>query len=222
MEKAVVLVLVSGGVDSTTLLHYVVKELGREVKALTILYGQKHSKEIECSTYQCNLLGVPFEIIDLSLLAPYFSSSSLVGKEEVPDVVEVMGDPQPSTYVPNRNMLFLALAAAYAENLGIQEVYYGAQKHDLYGYWDTTPQFLQALNDVFSLNRKNGIQILAPFVDYTKTDVVRKGLELGVDYAHTWSDYFGREKASRHSATSAERLKAFAELGIEDPLEYED
>lgn len=222
MTKAVV--LVSGGVDSTTLLHYAVKELKRDCQALTILYGQKHSKEIDCSQYQCNLLDVPFEIIDLSFLAPYFSSSSLVrtSSENIPDVIEVLGDPQPSTYVPNRNMLFLALAAAYAENLDIQEVYYGAQRHDLYGYWDTTPEFLDRINSLFALNRKNGIQILAPFVDYSKADVIRKGLELGVDYAHTWSCYSGGEKASRRSATSAERLKAFAELGLTDPLEYGD
>lgn len=217
-------VLVSGGVDSTTLLHYVVKNLKLDCHALTILYGQKHSKEIECSKYQCDLLKVPFEIIDLSFLAPYFSSSSLVNtsKEEVPDVIDVLGDPQPSTYVPNRNMLFLALAAAYAENIGATEVYYGAQKHDLYGYWDTTPDFLQALNNVFALNRKNTIKINAPLVDFTKTEVVKLGLDLGVDFAHTWSDYFGGEKANRRSATSAERLKAFAELGLTDPLEYED
>lgn len=217
-------VLVSGGVDSTTLLHYVVKELKREVKALTILYGQKHAKEIDCSKYQCNLLNVPFEIIDLSFLAPYFSSSSLVqtSQESIPDVVEVLGDPQPSTYVPNRNMIFLAIAAAYAENLGIQEVYYGAQRHDIYGYWDVTPDFLNRINHTFELNRKNTIQILAPFVDYSKADVIKLGLDLGVDYSKTWSDYFGGEKASRRSATSAERLKAFAELGLTDPLEYGD
>lgn len=216
-------VLVSGGVDSTTLLHYIVKELKRDCLALSIVYGQKHDKEIECSKYQCNLLGVPLEIIDLSFLASYFSSSSLVktSTEQVPDVIEVLGDPQPSTYVPNRNMLFLALAAAYAENLGIQEVYYGAQRSDIYGYYDTTPEFLNRINYLFELNRKNTIQILAPFVDYLKRDIIKLGLELGVDYSHTWSCYTGGEKANPRSATSAERLKAFAELGLTDPLEYE-
>lgn len=220
--KAVI--LVSGGIDSTTLLHYVVKSLDRDCHALSILYGQKHSKELDCSKYQCNLLRVPLEIIDLSFLSSYFSSSSLIetSSNEIPDVTEVLGDPQPSTYVPNRNMLFLAIAAAYAENLNICEVYYGAQRHDLYGYWDTTPEFLQRLNSVLSLNRKNTIEILAPFVDYSKADVIKLGMELGVDYSHTWSDYFGRDKPSRRSATSAERLKAFAELGLADPLEYAD
>lgn len=222
MKQAVV--LVSGGIDSTTLLHYVVKELKQDCTALSIIYGQKHSKEVDCARYQCELLGVPFDLLDLSFFGKFLSSSSLINgsKEEVPHIIDVMGDPQPSTYVPNRNMMFLSIAAAYAENLGANDVYYGAQRHDLYGYFDTTPEFLYRINYVLELNRKNQVTIKAPFVQYSKANVIALGLSLGVDYSHTYSCYSGNEKPSRFSATSAERLKAFAELGLTDPLEYAD
>lgn len=222
MKKAVV--LVSGGVDSTTLLHYAVKEHNRDCHALSILYGQRHDKEVECAKWQCDLLKVPYEILDLSFFASFLSNSSLIrgSAEEVPHIIDVMGDPQPTTYVPNRNMMFLSIAAAYAENMGAQEVYYGAQKHDLYGYFDTTPEFLSRINAVLQLNRKNTVCIKAPFVEYSKADVIKLGLSLEVDYGKTWSCYSGGDKPSRFSATSAERLKAFAELGLEDPLEYAD
>jgi 7-cyano-7-deazaguanine synthase len=131
-----------------------------------------------------------------------------------------MGDPQPVTYVPNRNMIFLALAAAFAETQGVGDIYYGAQRHDIYGYWDTTPQFLEQLNNVYRLNRKTPIQILAPFVTYSKTDILRKGLELEVDYGKTWSCYEGQDMACGRCPTCAERLQAFQNLGLTDPLPY--
>lgn len=218
------IVLISGGIDSTTVLHYVVKKLKHNTVGLSILYGQRHDKEIECAKWQCELLGVPYEIIDMSFLGKHLSNSSLIknSNKEVPHIKDVMGDPQPSTYVPNRNMMFLSLAAAYAENIDAKEVFYGAQKHDLYGYWDSTTEFLDRINHVLDLNRKNKIKIKAPLVEYSKAEVIKLGLSLGVDYSHTWSCYTGGDKPSRYSATSAERLKAFVELGLEDPLEYMD
>jgi len=139
----------------------------------------------------------------------------------VPDVAAVMGDPQPPTYVPNRNMIFLALAAAYAETNDVADIYYGAQSHDMYGYWDTTPEFLAQLNQVYGLNRKTAVQIKAPLVNHSKTDILRLGLELEVDYAQTWSCYEGQETACGRCPTCAERLKAFANVGLVDPLPYE-
>lgn len=132
----------------------------------------------------------------------------------------VTGDPQPITYVPNRNMIFLALAAAFAESLGADAVFYGAQRHDLYGYWDTTPDFLERLNHVYALNRKTPVHIRAPFVHHSKADLLRIGLDLGVDYGQTWSCYRGETLACGRCPTCAERLQAFAEVGVPDPLEY--
>jgi 7-cyano-7-deazaguanine synthase len=118
-------------------------------------------------------------------------------------------------------MIFLALAAAFAETQGVSDIYYGAQRHDIYGYWDTTPQFLEQLNNVYRLNRKAPIQILAPFVTYSKTDILRIGLELEVDYSKTWSCYEGQDVACGRCPTCAERLQAFQNLGLTDPLTYQ-
>lgn len=215
-------VIVSGGLDSVTLLHHLVQREGLNPAVLTFNYGQKHGREVACARVQASLLGLAeHHIVDLSLMGPLFSASALVSADiAIPGIDEVRGDPQPATYVPNRNMIFLALAAAYAETQGVTDVYYGAQRHDMYGYWDTTADFLERLNGVFRLNRKRPIQIQAPFVDYSKTEILRMGLELGVDYAETWSCYEGEELACGRCPTCAERLGAFKEIGLPDPLPY--
>lgn len=214
--------IVSGGMDSVTLLHHLIKVEKRSPAVITFGYGQKHDKEIEYAKTQAALLGCENHLVlDLALLRPLFANSALVSRETaVPDIMDVLGDPQPTTYVPNRNMIFLALAVAYAETQGVSNVFYGAQRHDIYGYWDTTPQFLEQLNRVYRLNRKTPVTIQAPFVQYSKTDILRHGLELEVDYRLTWSCYEGRDVACGHCPTCAERLKAFEEVGIPDPLPY--
>jgi 7-cyano-7-deazaguanine synthase len=214
--------IVSGGMDSVTLLHYLVKKLNLRPTVLTYIYGQKHTREIEAARYQTDLLGcTDHQVMDLSILTPAFASSSLVSRERaIPHIEEVQGDPQPATYVPNRNMIFLSIAAAFAETRGASAIYYGAQAHDLYGYWDTTPDFLERINQLLTLNRKNAIQIHAPLVHMPKADVLRLGLDLGVDYAHTWSCYEGHALACGRCPTCAERLNAFKEVGLKDPLEY--
>ena len=222
-EPADCVVIVSGGLDSVTLLHYLVKTKRRRPAVLTFHYGQKHAREIDCARYQAALLDCTDHLVlDLSLLRPLFAHSALVDASvAIPQAEEVRGDPQPATYVPNRNMIFLALAAAYAESHGVRDVYYGAQRHDLYGYWDTTPDFLARLNQVYALNRKTPVHIHAPFVQQSKADLLRIGLALGVDYAQTWSCYAGSARACGRCPTCAERLQAFAEVGMTDPVRYE-
>ncbi len=215
--------IVSGGLDSVTLLHHLVKQEKRNPAVITFLYGQKHHKEVDFARRQVALLGLKTHLVlDLNLLQPLFAHSALVDENTaVPDILDVMGDPQPTTYVPNRNMIFLALAAAYAETNGVGDIYYGAQRHDIYGYWDTTPDFLARLNQVYQLNRKTPLAIHAPFVEQSKTDLVRLGLELEIDYSQTWSCYVGGEKACGRCPTCTERLKAFADLSLTDPLSYQ-
>ena len=215
-------VIVSGGMDSVTLLHTMIKQEKRDPAVMTFQYGQKHSKEIECAKAQVALLGVKAHmIVDLRATQAIFGTSALVNENvTIPDMQDVVGDNQPATYVANRNMLFLAYAVAYAESLKVDRVYYGAQAHDLYGYWDTTTEFLERLNNVYSLNRRDAVKIEAPFVRYSKADVLRTGLALGVDYAQTWSCYAGRELACGQCPTCAERLKAFEEVGLVDPIAY--
>jgi 7-cyano-7-deazaguanine synthase len=132
----------------------------------------------------------------------------------------VQGDPQPPTYVPSRNLIFLSVAAAYAEAQGVADVFYGAQRHDLYGYWDTTPQFVERLNALLALNRKTTINVQTPFVHFSKADILRLGVELGVEYAQTWSCYEGDTLACGVCPTCTERLQAFEEIGQRDPVPY--
>ena len=221
-EKPSSIAIVSGGMDSVTLLHHLVKVEKLVPAVITFVYGQKHDKEVELAKLQAELLGCHEHLVlDLSPLRPLFADSALVAQDvQIPNVEDVLDDPQPLTYVPNRNMIFLALAAAYAETNGVTTVYYGAQSHDMYGYWDTTPEFLERINGLFGLNRKKPIQIKAPLVNYSKTDILRLGLELEVDYGQTWSCYEGRELACGLCPTCAERLKAFENLGMIDPLPY--
>lgn len=214
--------IVSGGMDSVTLLHYLVKREHRHPSVISFLYGQKHSKEIDFARLNVEMLGCESHLmVDLTSFESLFSTSALVSENvKVPDIQDVRGDPQPSTYVPNRNMIFLALAVAYAESKEVRDVFYGAQLHDMYGYWDTTKEFLETLNHVYELNRKNVIRIQAPFVKLSKTDIARIGLELGVDYSLTWSCYQGQDLACGKCPTCAERLEAFRQVGIPDPLLY--
>jgi 7-cyano-7-deazaguanine synthase len=114
--------------------------------------------------------------------------------------------------------MLLSVAAAYAEAQGATEVFYGAQAHDEYGYWDCTADFLERINHVLALNRRYPITIHAPFVGEKKSSLVRMGLELGVDFAQTWSCYRGGDAPCGTCPTCVERAKAFAEAGVADPL----
>ena len=214
--------IVSGGMDSVTLLHHLMKTMERQPAVITFLYGQKHEREVECARQNVAALGITqHTVVDLAPMRAIFGTSALVNENvAIPDMTDVVGDPQPPTYVPNRNMIFLALAVAYAESVGASTVYYGAQRHDVYGYWDTTPEFLARLNQVYGLNRKTPVRIEAPFVQYSKADILRIGLKLGVDYEQTWSCYAGGEAACGRCPTCAERLTAFEEVGIADPVPY--
>ncbi len=220
-----VVVLVSGGVDSSVLVHYVAKQLGKTgIHALSFNYGQRHSRELVCAAYQGKAAGaVEHRILDISFLGPLLCEGSvlLAGGGAVPDLKDLPEKDlvQPPTYVPNRNMMFLAMAAAYAEAHGMREVYYGAQAQDEYGYWDCTREFLDRINGVLALNRKEAVNICAPFVDKSKAEIVEMGIALGVDFSHTWSCYRGEEKACGTCPTCVERLNAFRSAGMVDPLE---
>jgi 7-cyano-7-deazaguanine synthase len=215
--------ILSGGMDSVTLLYYLVKVMQRQPSIISFTYGQKHIKEVDFARENAKLLGChDHQACDLSTMSDLFRTSALVTSDvSVPTFEAVRGDSQPPTYVSNRNMIFLALAAAYAESHEANEVFYGAQRHDLYGYWDTTPDFLNRLNDVYALNRKTAVRIEAPFVEYSKADILRQGLALGVDYGKTWSCYAGQALVCGICPTCVERLAAFAELGIPDPVPYQ-
>jgi len=224
MAEPSAVVLLSGGMDSTTLLHAVCRTPGMErVYALSFAYGQKHSRELEMAAWQAKAAGVArHEIVDMAFFAGLTRGGSALTDPaiDVPALDTLTADQlqQPPTYVPNRNMILLSLAAAWTESLGAASVYYGAQAQDRYGYWDCTTEVVQRLNQVFSLNRGRGVTIRAPFAMMPKSDVVREGLQLGVDYAQTWSCYRGGTRPCGVCPTCVERQRAFAAAGVEDPL----
>lgn len=218
-------VLLSGGVDSTVLLHHVARELGRTpLHAISYCYGQRHVKELDCARYQAELLGVVHTVLDISFMGALLRGGStlLAGGADVPELTALSADDltQPPTYVPNRNMMLLSMAAAYAEAQKIRNVFYGAQAQDEYGYWDCTVEFIERLNQVLALNRRDAVAIHAPFVRMKKAETVRLGLALGVDFAHTWSCYRGGERACGVCPTCVERLHAFEAVGAVDPVPY--
>lgn len=222
VDRAVV--LLSGGVDSSTLLHYVIRKLGAsEVHALSFLYGQKHKREIDAAAWQASAAGAAsHDVVDMSFFGALIPGGSAltdaaVAVPRLEDLGhEVMS--QPPTYVPNRNMMLLSVAAAYAESRGVRDLFYGAQTQDRYGYWDCTPEFLERINAVLALNRKPPVMVHAPFVWMRKAEELQLGLELGVDYAHTWTCYRGGDVPCGECPSCVERAGAFKEIGLADPL----
>ena len=217
-------VLLSGGIDSSVLLHLVRRKV-EQVAALSIFYGQRHQKEMECARIQADAAGVvSFLTLDMGCVGDFLKKSSSLIQEgaPVPDLTALSSAErdQPPTYVPNRNMMLLSVAVAYAESIGAPSVYYGAQAQDEYGYWDCTVPFLDGINAVLALNRRNRVIVEAPLIHNTKAENVRLGLELQVDFSQTWSCYRGGEVACGVCPTCVERLNAFASLGYTDPLPY--
>lgn len=224
MNKIAVL---SGGLDSTILTYKMVKDFGKEnVIALTYNYGQRHNIEVKRAEVTGNCLGIKHQIIDISFLGKIIENVSALSnskKVEVPNIKDVLGDPQPPTYVPFRNQILLSIALAFAESNNADEVYYGAVGVDEYGYWDTTTYFLNALNAVADLNRLHKIQIKAPFISLKKVDEIKLGIEIGVPFEHTWSCYTGdaEKGACGICPTCSERIMNFMKAGIKDPIKYQ-
>lgn len=220
------LVLFSGGVDSTTCLGIAVNKYGSEnVLALSVSYGQKHTKEIDSARAVAKHYGVELYELDLSEMFRFSDCSLLKGSsEEVPhesyaqQLQETNGSPV-STYVPFRNGLFISSAAAIAISRGCSVIYYGAHSDDAAGnaYPDCSETFNNAMSEAVWVGSGNQVRIEAPFVSKTKADVVKMGLELGVPYELTWSCYEGGDVPCGKCGTCIDRAKAFAENGVSDP-----
>lgn len=220
------LVLFSGGVDSTTCLGIAVDKYGSEnVLALSVSYGQKHTKEIDSARAVSKHYGVELYELDLSEMFRFSDCSLLKGSsEEVPhesyaeQLKETNGSPV-STYVPFRNGLFISSAAAIAISRGCSVIYYGAHSDDAAGnaYPDCSETFNNAMSEAVWVGSGNQVRIEAPFVSKTKADVVKMGLELGVPYELTWSCYEGGDVPCGKCGTCIDRAKAFAENGVSDP-----
>jgi len=228
MAKAVV--LLSGGLDSATVLA-VARADGCATYALTFRYGQRHAIEVDAARRVARSLGAVRHVVtDIDLRA--FGGSALTADIPVPKdrPASEMAEGIPVTYVPARNTIFLSFALAWAEVLGAQHIFIGVNALDYSGYPDCRPEYLEAYQRMADLATKAGVEgrqqltIHAPLLHLTKQQIIRRGLELGVDYSVTVSCYDpgpGGEACGRCDACQL-RLKGFAEAGVRDPGRYAD
>lgn len=220
------LVLFSGGIDSTTCLALAVSFYGEEnVIALSVSYGQKHSKELEAAEKLTSYYNVKLLKMDLSSIFEGSSCSLLQGSnEDIPHTdyaqqLEQTDGAPVSTYVPFRNGLFLSTAASIALSNGCGEIYYGAHSDDAAGnaYPDCSEAFNNAINDAIYIGSGKQLKVIAPFIGLTKADVIKRGIELNVPYELTWSCYEGKDRPCGVCGTCRDRAAAFKANGIDDP-----
>ena len=221
------LVLTSGGVDSSTALALAVEKYGSDhVIALSISYGQKHTKELEAAKAVADYYKIMQRFLDLALIFKDSNCALLSGSSEaIPEasyaeqIAQTHGETPVSTYVPFRNGLFLSAAASIALSNDCEIIYYGAHADDAAGfaYPDCSPVFNQAMNTAIYEGSGHQLHIEAPFVHQTKADIVATGLKLGVPYALTWSCYEGGEQPCGKCGTCIDRAAAFAANGVVDP-----
>jgi len=221
-------VILSGGMDSTIAMRLCVEKYGNnKVRALTFSYGQKQSLEIEKSKITTKLLNVKHTICDLSVLGLIGKgfSANLDPDIKMPSIKDVLGDPRPKTYVPNRNMILMSIAAAYAEVENINTIVMGLQVHDEYGYHDTTQKFVDKVNSVLSENRIIKIKIIAPFSLLSKYDEIKllHSLDGNVSLlANTLTCYNPNDKGEScgKCPSCSERIANFAKARMVDPIKY--
>lgn len=221
------LVLCSGGVDSTTLLAMAVDRYGSDnVVALSISYGQRHGKELKAARDVARYYHVEQRFLDLAAIFADSSCSLLahsekdIPKESYAEQLEQADTKLVSTYVPFRNGLFLSSAASMALSLECSVLYYGAHHDDWAGnaYPDCSREFVAAMNNAIMEGTGGELHMEAPFVEWSKADIVKKGLELNVPYELTWSCYEGGDKPCGVCATCIDRKRAFELNGSVDPL----
>jgi 7-cyano-7-deazaguanine synthase len=226
MPKAVV--LLSGGLDSTTILA-VAKDQGFEVFALSVDYGQRHRVELERADHVARTMGVvDHRTVELDLRA--IGGSALTASIAVPKgrPADEMGHGIPVTYVPARNTILLGLALGYAETVGAFDLFIGANVLDYSGYPDCRPEFLEAFERLANLATKAGVEgagrfrVHAPLLKLTKAEIIREGTRLGVNYAQTLSCYDPDEqgRACGLCDSCLLRKKGFEEAGVKDPTAY--
>ena len=226
VEKKKAVVLLSGGLDSATVLA-IARSEGYELYALSFRYGQRHVFELEAAARVAARIGVADHrtaVIDLRV----FGGSALTGDIDVPKgrTADEMGHGIPITYVPARNTIFLSFARAWAEVLGSSDIFIGVNALDYSGYPDCRPEFIEAFEKMASLATKAGVEgrqalkIHTPLIAMTKAQIIKKGLELGVDYGLTSSCYdpSAAGKPCGECDSCVLRRKGFEENGMEDPL----
>jgi 7-cyano-7-deazaguanine synthase len=224
-QKAIV--LLSGGLDSTTVLA-IARSEGYDCSCLSFHYGQRQSMELERAAQVVKAFSVQRHLI-LRLDLNKIGGSALTDDIDVPKGHDVRHPSQdiPITYVPARNTIFLAHAVAWAEVIGASEIFIGVNAVDYSGYPDCRPEFLESFSRTANLGTRAGVlgtckfTIRAPLLHLTKGEIIRKGIELGVDYSITHSCYDPQQqKACGKCDACLLRLKGFADAGIDDPIRY--
>ncbi len=227
MKKAApAVVLLSGGLDSTTVLA-IARSEGLECHCLTVDYGQRHRVELEAARRVAAALGAAsLRVVRLDLRA--IGGSALTDDIEVPKDRDPASNEVPVTYVPARNTVLLALLLGLAEVVGAEQLFIGANAVDYSGYPDCRPAFLDAFERLAALatvaGAEHGVRyrVRAPLLELTKAGIIRRGLALGVDYGLTWSCYDPTPDglACGSCDSCILRRRGFAEAGVEDPIEY--
>ena len=208
----------SGGSDSYTLLNYALSK-NLNVDCLTFAYGQKHNKEIDFASSVCKELNVKHSIIDIGDNSEIvFGNSSLTSLETKVPHGSYKEETMQSTIVPNRNMIFLSYAIAYSISNNTEEVWYGAHAGDHFIYPDCRPEFLNAMNVAAGLCDSSKIKIEAPFISYTKGEIIKIGLDLNLDYSKAWTCYEGKQNPCGKCGSCVERAEAFSDNNAIDPL----
>jgi 7-cyano-7-deazaguanine synthase len=229
-NNLIAVVLVSGGIDSATILA-IAKDRGFDVYALSFRYGQRHIVELEAAkrVALCNKVAEHL-IIDIDLRR--IGGSALTADIAVPKSrnVEQMGEHIPVTYVPARNTIFLSYALAWAEVIGADDIFIGVNALDYSGYPDCRPEYIAAYEQMANLATKAGVEsgeklkINAPLIQMSKSQIIRKGIELGVNYSLTHSCYdpFPSGEACGECDSCLLRLKGFRDAGVKDPVRYKN
>ena len=222
-EKPRAVVLLSGGLDSATVAAIAGQE-GFAVYALSVSYGQRHACEIEAARRVARALDIERHV-ELHVDLAAFGGSALTAALEVPKDRPIDADEIPVTYVPARNTVFLSLALAWAETLAARDIYIGVNALDYSGYPDCRPEFIEAFEHLARLATRAGVEgaplrVHAPLIRLTKAQIIRRGVELGVDYGLTHSCYdpAADGRACGHCDSCVLRAKGFAEAGLADPV----
>lgn len=214
------LVLLSGGMDSVTALYATARE-HEVVGTVSFDYGSKHNgKEIPMAAWHAAQLGVRHEVITLDFVNRLFASDLLQSGGDIPDG-HYADENMKRTVVPFRNGIMLAIACGLAESRVADALVIAAHSGDHAIYPDCREPFMQAMAAAMKHGTYAGIELMRPFIDCDKAEIVRRGQALGVDYAHTWSCYKGHEIHCGTCGTCVERREAFMEAGVTDPTKYE-
>ena len=226
--KAVV--LSSGGLDSATCLGFVVDKYGSDnVAAVSIFYGQRHERELDCASKLARHYGVSRYEFDVASIMKFSDSALLKNSKRSVDhssyaaQMKASGTNKVATYVPFRNGLMLSMATSFADGFYKDdeiELYIGVHKDDVVGsaYADCSDSFINAMASAISIGTYGRIKLIAPFVNNDKKEIVRIGLDLHIPYHLTWSCYESGEKPCGKCATCIDRAKAFAANNVQDPI----